>query len=431
MSDQYLEAYDGASWEVKRIAAGQGVRRRRDMSHDERRAHDRQNERRRKAVARARAKAKERQDVEDAKPISDPRRMTASLVIMGHLREILARIVVARYNKVRRTLGDVNADDIASDALIASAEGIARQEHYPLVDLLAAAKWLEWQPGIPEVVDKEAPTGAKWLMGVMVRQVRNQIVNTYRTSVTSTTVVDEDGQERRVDNTIESLEYLETALANMGGVDAMIAHFHADRTPEFGWRDPGSRDRRRFARIAVESAIEARDLGWLADVMLNDDNVYTNGGAKWADIAEPVWRILRDECALPELNTDVPSLRVELIKHVVRRVFDFLPDAIIDAHTLSSDPRNLADYTRSWLNEATIEVAEGSGEPYKGSDARPMVGSGRLEEILTDQEKNARVVLADSGIRVQPFHRDYETVRAAALRALGTVRRSVSETELV
>jgi hypothetical protein len=429
-TDFYMEAYEGASHEVKALAAGQGVRRRKDMSQDEKRAHDRRNEQRRKSIARARDKAMQRQADQDAKPVGDPRRMTASLVIMGHLRLMLSRIVVARYNKVRRTLGDVSVDDIASDALIGCAEGIAKQEWYDLVELLAAAKWVSEQPGIPDVVDKEAPKGAKWLMSVMSRQVRNHITNAYRSSVVSTTIVDDDGTERRVDNTLESLEYLDTALANMGGVDTMIARFQADRSPIFGWRDPGVHDRRRFAMIAIDSALEARDLGWLADIMLNDENIRTDGTAKWSEIAEPVWKQLREQCFLPELPTDNPKFRVELIKRAVRRIFDFYPEVVSAAYQVTGDPISLE--RREYVPTATIEPAEGvQGEPYAGTSGNAMVGVGRLEEILGEQERNARYVLSNSGIKVKPFQRDYETVRSEVLRALGMVRNAVSETELV
>lgn len=430
MTDLYMEAYDDASHEVKALAAGQGVRRRKDMSQDEKRAHDRRNEQRRKSIARAREKAALRQEEQDAKPISDPRRLTASLVIMGHLRVMLSRIVVARYNKVRRTLGDVAAEDIASDALLGCAEGIAKQEWYDLMELLAAAKWVSEQPGIPDVVDKEAPKGAKWLMSVMSRQVRNHITDAYRNSVVSVTRVSEDGIEYRVDNTLESLEYLDTALANMGGVDSMIARFQADRSPVFGWRDPGVHDRRRFAMIAIDSALEARDLGWLADVMLDTDNTRTDGTAKWSEIAEPVWSKLRVQCQLPELNTDEPRLRVELIKRAVRRLFEFYPEVVSMAYEVTADPISLE--RRECVPTRTMEPMEGEDSgPYIGATVNSMVGSGRLEEILDEQERNARVVLSDSGVQVKPFFRDYETVRSEVLRALGMVRNAISETELV
>jgi hypothetical protein len=164
--------------------------------------------------------------------------------------------------------------------------------------------------------------------------------------------------------------------------------------------------------------------------MLDQDNIRTDGTAKWSDIAEPVWRELRSRCFLPELPTDSPKLRTELIKRAVRRVFEFYPEVVSMAYEVTSDPITLDK--REYVATATIEATEGEdGEPYRGSSVYPMLGSGRLEEILGDQERDARVVLSDSGVKVKPFHRDYETVRSEVLHALGVVRRAVSETELV
>lgn len=338
--------------EVQQIAAGQGVRRK-DMTPAERRAHDRATARRRMSAYRKRTR-KDAENVERAKQPLDPVRMRFSLQAVALIMDLVEKVVTARYNKVRRVLGDVYVGDIASETVIGLAEGMARSDHR-VESLIIAADWLSKQPGIPEV-PVEAPVGAKFIMSVLMRQATVQIANNYRQNVVRVESMElrqdpTTGEWKEMlvvkDVTLASLEYLDTILSSqyMGGIDTLIANSKADGGLSMvgtKFQIPGEPNRL-FARQIIDSAITARGLDWLTDMLLDDENVRSDGTFKWAENADTIIETMLK--VDPRQVSDDARVRRDLAQRITKRAYQYLLDVVYAARGLSSDPRVLVEVT--------------------------------------------------------------------------------------
>lgn len=339
-------------YEVQEVAAGQGVRRK-DMTPAERRAHDRATAARRMKQYRKRLR-KDAENVERAKQPLDPTRMRFSLEAVALIMDLVEKVVTARYNKVRRVLGDVYVGDIASETVIGLAEGMARSDHR-VESLIIAADWLSKQPGIPEV-PIEAPVGAKFIMSVLMRQATVQIANNYRQNVVRVESMElrqdpTTGEWKDMlvvkDVTLASLEYLDTILSSqfMGGLDTLIANSKADGGLSMvgaKFQIPGEPNRL-FARQIIDSAITARGLDWLTDLLLDDDNVRSDGTFKWAEHADTIIETMLN--IDPVQASDDERVRRDLAQRITKQAYQYLLDVVYAARGLASDPMVLAEVT--------------------------------------------------------------------------------------
>lgn len=337
--------------EIQRITEGTTLRRK-DMTREERLAHDAATAARRMRAQRKRQRTEAIEVEKAAKPL-DARRMRYSLHACSLIFELITKVVKSRYDKVSRVLGDVMVEDIASDVVIGTAEGLTRSEHR-IESLLIAADWLSRQPGIPEV-PVEAPVGAKFIMSVLMRQTKIQITNAYRANtVTISTrdlVQDPDTgiwteQVVTRDATLESLEYLDTILSNqyMGGIDTLIAQSKASAPPSMTgtkMQIPGTPNRV-FARMIIDAGLSARGLDWLTDFILDDDNRRSDGAIKWSERSGDIFEHLLK--ADPNRFDD--KKRATIAREATRTAYAFYQDLIISAYALASDPALLDEITK-------------------------------------------------------------------------------------
>lgn len=373
---------------ARTLVNSKAVHRNADVIHAERQARTREQARKRQQRKRAMARRSKREQASDAKPI-DQIRMSACLALLGNLTHVIANLTVARYNRYRRVLGDVLVDDIAQDATLRIAEALSKA-NMELVDMARAALWLKTAP--QPYVSADGPDSAGRFLGTIVTVITRTIVDTYRANTTVAWVetIDEHGNtiwEKR-DTTLTSFELLETIAANTRtDVDDMLTHAKANHKAKPGGSAPGMREKRQFARMVVDAAIEARGLNWLANMLLDDERVRSDGSFKWTDNSDTVWACL----GLPPMNTDSPRLKAAYAKRAVGLAFEFLPGVIEAAHEIINDP------TVMWEIDAvsTNRLVEAAAKYRPTRCPHPMDGGSSLEyslSLMDDAEKCRRAL---------------------------------------
>lgn len=306
-----------------------------DVILAERAARERNKDKLRKRIARQRTKRAAVDAKREAKPI-DHTRMSACLQMLGNLDRVIADLTMQRYNRFRRTLGDVLVEDIAQDAIIAIAEAMSKSDT-SLTAYAAACLWLKRAPQPFNTADGPEDSGR--LLGTIIRVIGSTIVATYRKSTikTWTLTVGDEGKDVWVqkDTTIESLDKLITVAHNsQGDVDTLIAKHKAGDKPKHKSTPPGMRDKRLFARAVIDAAIEERGLGWIATMMLDDERRRTDGSFRWTDNADTVWAGF----GFPPMTTDSPRLKADFARKAVKLAFAFLPEVVTEVYGLIDSP---------------------------------------------------------------------------------------------
>jgi hypothetical protein len=369
---------------------GKAVYRNADVIHAEREARTREQTRKRQQLKRRMERRAKRQAAMDAKPV-DAVRMAACLALLGNLTHVIANLTLARYNRFRRVLGDVMVDDIAQDATLRIAEALSKS-NVELMELARAAIWLKTAP--QPYVSADGPQGAGRLLGTIVTVISRTIVDTYRANTTVAWVegVDDNGKtvwEKR-DTTLTSFELLETIAHNTRtDVDDMLSHTKANNKAKIKGCAPGMRDKRQFARMVVDAAIEARGLNALANMLLDEDRVRSDGSFKWTENADTIWTML----GLPAMNTDSPRLKAVFAKRAVEIAFEFLPGVIAATYEIIEDP------TVMWHVDVQVRDLVMKAALYRPCNveaSNPMDGGGSLEYSLAlmDDPERCRRALA-------------------------------------
>lgn len=291
---------------------------------------------RRKRIRRQQQRRTRIEKERTAKPL-DPLRMSACLALLGNLTHVIADLTLQRYNRFRRTLGDVNMDDIAQDAILAIAEAMARTD----TDIVAYAEMVLWLKDAPQpYVAADGPAGSGRLIGTIIRVVGSTIVNVYRNSTvkTWTRTVGPDGRDvwMQRDTTVESLDRLATiAQATGTEVDTLLSkHRASGKGAKPRSTPPGSKDKRLFARQVIDCAIEARGLSWLADMLLDDERRRTDGSFKWTENADAVWAGF----GFPPMTADSDRMRAYYAKRAARLAFAFLPALVAEVYDVIAAP---------------------------------------------------------------------------------------------
>lgn len=333
---------------------------RRRMTTEEREARTRYMDKMRKRQARAMSKRAAMNKVRDAKPL-DQVRVRAMLAIIGtNLLDVTTDTVIARYNRFRRVMGDVSAQDLANDAILAISESLARTDH-DIVDIAEAAMWLSKQPMPIDTAQDDAPARARMLMGTIIRKSGHAIVDTYRRSTCTAWVqtIGEDGKDEwvRKDVTLTSFDYLDTMIRATGGdVDTLLSKHKAGGKPKHESKPPTSVHARAFARMVIDMSITARGLDWLTDLML--DALRTDGKFTWTAHADEVWAGL----GMPEITDMSREMKIAYTKKAVQTAFAFLPDVISTAYDIISQPEVLAQYTYLYdTNTVTVDSTRITG----------------------------------------------------------------------
>lgn len=370
---------------LEQIEAGYGLdmQDRKRMTTAEREARQRYMDKMRKRQKRAQAKRMQMDKVRDAKPL-DQVRVRAMLAIIGNnLLDVVTDTVIARYNRFRRVMGDVQASDLANDAILAISESLARTDH-DLVEIAEAALWISKQPMPIDTAQDDAPARARMLMGTIIRKAGHAIVDTYRRSTCTAWVqtVDDNGKDTwvRKDVTMTSFEYLETMIrATSGDVDTLLTKHKAGGKPKHESTPPTNKHARAFARMVIDMAITARGLDWLTDLML--DSIRTDGAFTWTEHTDAVWEGLQ----MPEITDMSRAMKIAYTKRAVKMAYDFLPGVITAAYDIASQPEVLAQYT--YLYDTNVHTVTTDRITGKHMDQIPG---------LADYEK-----ALDNGLRVR------------------------------
>lgn len=307
----------------------------------EREAKAKLREKRRKQIARARIKRAAEQKARDEKPL-DPVRLNVAWAIVEQVAIPITKIAVPLYNRFRRVLGDTDTHDIGQNVAIKCAESFARSEHDMAV-LAEAALWLKSAPQPYEAAD--GPEGARVLVGTIVRIARTQIVDTYRSKTQTIEVMDSEGNVTRKDVTMESFELLDAYARSIGAdVDTLIARNKADGKPKYASKPPTGLLSRQFARVAIDSFIEAREVGWLADLMMSDEHTRTDNSFRWTEHAGLIFQGF--DVPQGELST---QLQAHYAKRMARLAMKDLPDVMLTIRALANEPGFLWDVMKGKL----------------------------------------------------------------------------------
>lgn len=333
-----------------------------DAVAEERAAHARMQAKLVKRRARSMQRRLRVETVRASTPI-DPVRMTACLTLLGNLTHVVADLTVQKYNRFRRVLGDVHLDDIAQDSLLRIGESLARSD-MDIVVLAQATRWLKSAP--QPYVSADGPEGSRQLVGTIERVIGRVIVDLYRSSTTTAWVetVDENGAtvwEQR-DTTMETLDLVDTVAWNMTGEDDMISHTKASGKAKQKGCAPGMREKRLFARQVIDAAIEARGLGWLATMLLDDERRRADGSFKWTENADTIWAGFE----FPAMTYTDPRMKAEKAAKVVRLAFAFLPELIAATYDMITSPEFMWHVGSVPTNR--IVMAASAFRPERGFD---------------------------------------------------------------
>jgi hypothetical protein len=297
----------------------------------ERETRARLKEKRRKQIERARKK-RAAQDAERERKALDPVRLGTAWAIIEQVVTPIGKITLGLYNRFRRVMGDTDLDDVAQTVAQRLAEHLARTDaDMPM--MAEAALWLRDAPQPYEAAD--GPEGARVLLGSIHTVAHRTIVDTYRAKTCTIWTRDPvTGEEVRKDVTLESFDLLTTMAASVGrDVDSMIASSKANRNPHYGSKPPTGDLARAFARVALDSWIEAKGLGWIADLMLSDEHTRTDGSFRWTEHAGLIFEGF--DLPVGDLSD---GLRAYYAKRAVRLAFKELPDTILGLREMSNDP---------------------------------------------------------------------------------------------
>lgn len=350
---------------------------------------------RRMAQARARAERKAQFDkIVDLPVVPSPERMTEAWYVVFPLVPIVQRIANGKQAWAARFLGSL-ADDIGQIALEKMALILAKSDR-DLTVLRKAAEELgdiERRTGKTpgdQLTDDERKErskiakGRKWLMGMANNRVMGALVDAYTSK-----------RNLRWEN----IDQIATIMASINGAgdDPMIARTKADRAPAFlGTRfpAPGGIDAGLLA-ASIAAGITERGLDPLVELLIDTDNLRTDGAFKWADNAEQVFQLTPSAdgahlWTLVQSATEglaVPTrARADAARTHVRRLFEWLPEhivATVEAFDFHQDCYNAESHT--WSLASTFE------QYVPETGMRREVGRPALGFVSTEQAARALV----------------------------------------
>jgi hypothetical protein len=395
---------------ARTFVGSKAIHRSPEVTEAEKAARDRQHKTMRQRQRRQMEKRARIAVEREAKPI-DKVRLGACFALLGNLTGVIANLTMQRYNRFRRVLGDIMVDDLAQDSIIRIAEALARTND-DIVMLAEATLWLKDAP--QPYVSADGPQGSARLLGTIVRVIGRVIVDNYRANTTVAWVESIDDNGKRIwvqkDTTLESFELLETVAHNTRtDVDDMLSHTKADNKPKHKGSAPGMREKRLFARMVIDTAITARGLDWLANMMLDDERRRTDGSFKWTENADTIWAGFQ----FPAMNTDEPRLKAHYARRAVTIAFAFLPELIITTYDLINTPEFMW-HVGSVPTNRVVEVAAKVRELNSTHEHRHAIDGGAGLEytmhLIENGDARHRALLAILGAEFDDYRSSAEHV---------------------
>lgn len=301
---------------------------------------------RRMADARARRARKEQFDKIANSPTQPSKeRMAEAWAVMAHLFPTVVRIAESKRKWAARHLGDVS-DDVSAAVLESMALMLAKSDQdltlleVAASEIAAQAKRSGKVPGDQQDDDERKERrrirrARKWLMQVVNNRVMDTLIDVYFRS-----------HNLKWDN----IDRVATVIAaiNGPGNDPMMTNFKADRAPAFQgarFQRPDGIDSGLLA-TAISAAIADRGLDRLTELMLNEENVRTDGAFMWSEKAQDVFlcapedgqwmwdQIVRATTGVnakgkPWTMDRARKARADAARVYVRSQFDWLPGFIV------------------------------------------------------------------------------------------------------
>lgn len=304
----------------EQLLAGRGLRRR-DMTPEERHAHNLALQRKR---ARRYRKGQQRAAEAQAHDRKEVRKeaIRDALDATSILSEKIDLVAQRRARKAARLLGSI-AEDATFDTyktVNRSIAGAIYRNERPKDELIAAAEWLSQQPGIP-TVGLEAPPHSKWLMSVIEYRSRSAL---------------QDWYERHP--SIESLAQGDSVIASTHQ-DDYYERFCADRQPLImgaRWARPGEIDPGVLQSV-ITGAITSRGLDPLVELVLA--NLRSDGTFPWSEHAGAVFQALDLQLHWHLLcrKVDSPEVRGRYARNAAREALSFILPAMQQAIALMEE----------------------------------------------------------------------------------------------
>lgn len=298
---------------LEELEAAKGITRRRDMTRQEREAHDQRRATTRKKQWRKNKRRQEQKEAE-TNEVSPARKVAIEAFVLAPIVDLIDEIARMQTRRFNLVLGDVQGE-VGIDTYMRALHNIARSKWDTDV-LVKAADHLR-EVGVTDLYPKDHPedaqakvAAAKYLLAVFNNSARNALKHLYRNQPT-----------------LKSIEKLDTVLANTRELhDPDMARFKADGGAHLvGWNPPGpgQLDWNSLA-MATAAAITERKLDPLAEVLLNDEYLRTDGAFMWTEHADKVWRA----CGLPmgAFNKLPKAKKAAAAKKAARNRFAWLPD---------------------------------------------------------------------------------------------------------
>jgi hypothetical protein len=364
--------------DIATLAQGKGVKWR-DMTAEERDAKRRADAARRARAYRAR-RWRAQQDAPEIVPPTAPR-IREGFLVTSIILDKIKYLTGQRYRRFARVAGDVDRDEVLSRVVLKVSAGFA-EGPWLLEELVQAAEWIAVQPGIPQVEQSasDAPHLARTVLAYATTTVSNTVTDAFR---------------ERADDPV-SLERLESVATTSNNAVEDMVYRGVARIAMTGSRmsAPGGFDRA-FFRVVVDAAVTASGGDDVAEILLDDDNILSNGEPKWGRIADRLIAAL----AGPSVPPLVPEDRkVAFAKLLVRAAFDFLPRAVIVAAAEAGAER------AEWWRRETEQVSSSRATGPRSIRA-PMAPDAWLKEldvITRDPAQMAQVITYTAALASDP-----------------------------
>lgn len=263
-------------------------------------------------------------ETDDAAQYNEQRYMTAS-ASLARWYPTIRRISFQHFKRIERYLGsdrDTGSSfghlDVAQELFLLLCRQVARSD-MSLTKVGRAVTWLnENYGGIPLAVPASQPE-AQWLV-TRARFNARFIIRTFY----------------RANPTLLSIQALDTAYANTGGVDQFISAVKANHAPSMsGYRfaDPGKPDPFPLA-VMIDAEIERRGLGPVVDLLTSDSRLSdgrlkyrrNDGSFRWTTYGRKMLGLL-GEYVHPDLSKQI--VRMQAIRKT-RAAFEWLPELVGD-----------------------------------------------------------------------------------------------------
>lgn len=293
----------------------------------------------RKRTARARATRRAQIEKIAASPVRpDPERLERAWSVVVPMSGIVEKIAASKEAWASRYLGSVRSEDIPSQTIEKMVLMLAKSDED--LDLLAmAATQLGSETRRKGTLPGHQPTkeekseankmakARKWLMAVTNTLVMNTLADAYREATALNW---------------ENIDTIDTVMATVNGKgeDPLVNRHKADRAPAMlgsKWQRPDGINPDALAMV-IAAAITEHHLDPLTELLINEDNLRTDGAFRWAEHAEEVflacpdgeekWKIV---VRATEGLADPKAARADAARRYTRIVFDWLPSLIVAA----------------------------------------------------------------------------------------------------